>query len=89
VVIWLFRGVLKSSGDVSVVQVRVVFVYLVAGGSGREQIEDVSDPNPKSAQTRAATPLFGVDGDPMQLAHTVFGPCRRLSCLPDYRARGH
>jgi len=68
-VVSLACGELQSCRDVSRLQIPKVFKDLVAGGTRREEVEDVFDADAEPADAWAATALIWARSDPRQFIH--------------------
>jgi hypothetical protein len=65
-------GVFECSGDVSVLEQRVVSENFLPAGARSQQIKHVLDLDAQASQARAAAALVRIDGDSAHFAHGFF-----------------
>lgn len=61
--IHLGGGILQTSVDIIILQIRKIFEYFLSWDVRGEEIEDIPHPDPHSSDAGSATALIGIEGD--------------------------
>jgi hypothetical protein len=64
-------GVLEGRADIGGLKIGKVPEDFLFAGASAEHVQDVLDADTHSANARAATALLGINGNPVQIVHSV------------------